>query len=291
MRDDVTPGDGTGTPHREDHYNDIYYGHTAVMGVAGLTPDNSVEGATASQVANAIRLIRNGVVSMRKNTAVNYTVLDNDYFTTINVDTTSADTTITLPLLANNYGRRIRIMHVRGGTNKVIIAPNATDTNSLTSDGLATLELLNVGEYVEFEANDTGSALFWQAVNISILRGPWTPSIGGTATYNLQNGVWFKNRNKYTAFFDLHINTIGTGSATTISGLPANNNGVIECAGGISSWNNIAIAITMLAPIVPISTNTIKFNFASGAGATTIGFNLNLFQNNARVVGFVEFYV
>lgn len=165
-RDDVTPGDGTGTPVREDWQADLYYGLRAILDKAGLTPDNSEEGVVTSQVADAMQYIINGVTGQRANKNTGYTILDNDFYRTIYVDTTSADVTITMPLLANNYGRRIRIIHAKSAATpfKVIIAPNGTDTNSLTNDGLAAVWLPKVGDYIEFEANDTTGALLWQSV-------------------------------------------------------------------------------------------------------------------------------
>lgn len=81
----------------------------------------------------------------------NYTVLDDDNYERIEVDTTSGDITITLPLKANNLKRKIEIANVKGGTNKVIIAPNATDANKLSSDGLAAIWLPKVGDFVAFQ--------------------------------------------------------------------------------------------------------------------------------------------
>lgn len=54
MRDDTIPGDGNGTPVREDWQQDMYYALRAVMDLAGLTPDDTEEGVTTSQFADAI---------------------------------------------------------------------------------------------------------------------------------------------------------------------------------------------------------------------------------------------
>ena len=48
----------------------------------------------------------------------------------------------------------------------------------------------------------------------------WTPSVGGTATYVEQYGVYTKIGRLVTFSGICHINTIGTGSSSTISGLP-----------------------------------------------------------------------
>lgn len=50
--------------------------------------------------------------------------------------------------------------------------------------------------------------------------GTWTPSVGGTATYTYQTGTYTKVGKLVTVFCRMTINTIGTGSAQRISGLP-----------------------------------------------------------------------
>ena len=61
-----------------------------------------------------------------------YAITDSDGYARIEVDTTSGDITITMPLMANNRGRRIEIANIKGGTNKVIIAPHASDSSKLS---------------------------------------------------------------------------------------------------------------------------------------------------------------
>jgi hypothetical protein len=51
-------------------------------------------------------------------------------------------------------------------------------------------------------------------------EGTWTPAVGGTATYTAQTGHYVKVGHLVWIACHLHINAIGTGSTTTISGLP-----------------------------------------------------------------------
>ncbi len=51
-------------------------------------------------------------------------------------------------------------------------------------------------------------------------EGTWTPSIGGTATYNVQAGRYTKIGRQVTIEAMLYINAIGTGATFMISGLP-----------------------------------------------------------------------
>ncbi|NDG03549.1 MAG: hypothetical protein EB119_10270 [Synechococcaceae bacterium WBB_34_004] len=78
-------------------------------------------------------------------------------------------------------------------------------------------------------------------------EGTWTPSIGGTATYNTQQGSYTKiGRQVFVSAF-LSVNLIGTGSATVVSGLPftaaANNQGGMH----FRYFNQIASNVVYLA--------------------------------------------
>lgn len=51
-------------------------------------------------------------------------------------------------------------------------------------------------------------------------EGTWTPSVGGSATYNSQQGSYIKIGRAVMVYCSLDINAIGTGSTSEISGLP-----------------------------------------------------------------------
>jgi len=90
-----------------------------------------------------------GGTSIKSATSAGYTILDNDKYTDIFCDSTGGDCPIVMPLLANNILRKIRIFHVKGdGSHKVTIAPNGTDANKLTVDGLNSLYLPKIGNYI-----------------------------------------------------------------------------------------------------------------------------------------------
>jgi hypothetical protein len=81
-------------------------------------------------------------------------------------------------------------------------------------------------------------------------EGTWTPSVGGTATYGAQRNGWYiKVGNLVTIACDLSIGTIGTGSATTVSGLPFPNNGggVTNGGGAVSYFASLATTVYSLA--------------------------------------------
>ena len=51
-------------------------------------------------------------------------------------------------------------------------------------------------------------------------EGTFTPSVGGNATYNSQIGKYVKIGRSVTIKLEVHINVIGTGSTSTITGIP-----------------------------------------------------------------------
>ena len=51
-------------------------------------------------------------------------------------------------------------------------------------------------------------------------EGTFTPSVGGNATYNSQIGKYIKIGRSVTIKLEMHINVIGTGSTSTVTGIP-----------------------------------------------------------------------
>lgn len=100
-------------------------------------------------------------------------------------------------------------------SNKTIPAPTVTGTATFT--GLIDASGASAGQ-LSFPATQNASA----GANVldDYEEGTWTPSLGGTATYTAQIGKYTKVGNKVTVWCSLAVNLIGTGSTTTISGLP-----------------------------------------------------------------------
>ena len=97
-----------------------------------------------------------------------YSILDNDNYGRVEVDTTAGAVTITLPLMANNIGRKITIAFVKNDASAdvVTVSPHATDANKLSNDGLASIILPKVGNYVSLvQSSNSG---FWEITAESI---------------------------------------------------------------------------------------------------------------------------
>lgn len=120
-------------------------------------------------------------------------------------------------------------------------------------------------------------------------EGTWTPSVGGNATYNVQEGQYVKVGQLVYIFFDIAINVLGTGSTSTISGVPFTAANIPNVASAytlsFSYYANIATSVTWLSGYVPENATTISCsgNQTSASSIQVNGFAV--FANGARISG------
>ena len=117
-------------------------------------------------------------------------------------------------------------------------------------------------------------------------EGTWTPSIGGTATYNSRWGSYTKVGRIVTCQFWVSVNAIGTGSATTITGLPFTINNPTyanDTSGGPVTY--FASSVTSVYTLNIRGTAGAASVFFSGttAASTTINNSVSVFQNSAAI--------
>jgi hypothetical protein len=123
------------------------------------------------------------------------------------------------------------------------------------------------------------------ALNNSTLNdyeiGTWTPSLGGTATYTAQSARYTKIGNVVTIELDMTVSTIGTGSTTTITGLPFT---VAASPGGavyVGYYSNLATSVTFLNGRLDGSGTYITMQGTTG-NINIVGSSA-IFGNGARV--------
>ncbi len=121
-------------------------------------------------------------------------------------------------------------------------------------------------------------------------EGTWTPSLGGTATYTTRLASYVKVGRLVTVFCYISVNSIGTGSAIQISGLPFSVSSDIGAgSGAISYLASIATSVVFITAYgnsgLP---TTVQFRTLTAAGATAG--NASIFQNSA-IVEFTMTYV
>lgn len=99
-------------------------------------------------------------------------------------------------------------------------------------------------------------------------EGTWTPSVGGSATYTSQSGTYTKIGNMVYIQGLLQINSLGTGSSSTISGLPFSASGSEPSSTiHVGIWTTTAVNYVYLA--LTTSGSTLAFQGASAATAST----------------------
>jgi hypothetical protein len=106
-------------------------------------------------------------------------------------------------------------------------------------------------------------------------EGTFTPSVGGDATYTSRGGTYTKIGRKVSVAGQIVINTLGTGSATTVSDLPFVSSVLTPAYVGI--FQNLAINVVFLLGTIPGTTSRIDFTSIATATATA--------PNDASVIG------
>jgi hypothetical protein len=116
-------------------------------------------------------------------------------------------------------------------------------------------------------------------------EGTWTPSLGGTATYSGQTGTYVKvGRIVYVTCL-LVVNSIGTGSTTTISGLPfaGFNSANINLPLGVRTWQSLAISVLYIVPLAVGNSTTVVFANTNTAGTSVGTDSAAIFGNSSRI--------
>jgi predicted RecA/RadA family phage recombinase len=118
-------------------------------------------------------------------------------------------------------------------------------------------------------------------------EGTWTPSLGGNTTYAVQSGRYTRVGRFVFASFRVDVTTLGTGSASTISGLPFATGDDLS-GGSVPYFTGIARSVTEL--VCSSSSSSVVFSDLTAA-ATGINFTTSIFQNGAGVRGSVHYQV
>ena len=116
-------------------------------------------------------------------------------------------------------------------------------------------------------------------------EGTWTPNVGGTATYTVQEGFYVKVGQLVYLQCKIIINVLGTGSTTTISGLPFTSLSTTNSSvgtGAVKDFASLATSVTTLVSAVQVGASTINFGGLTAAG-TSMTAGITVFGNSARI--------
>ena len=110
-------------------------------------------------------------------------------------------------------------------------------------------------------------------------EGTWTPTLGGTATYNDQEGHYIKVGGLVYITCRINVNNIGTGSANRIQGLPFTS----AEEGALSSEYLSGLAVTTSFITFRTAGDSIYAFYASTATWSTLSGNPDYLQNGTAV--------
>ena len=123
-------------------------------------------------------------------------------------------------------------------------------------------------------------------------EGTWTPSVGGSAGYNSQVGKYTKVGNMVTVWFNQYLAAIGTGSTTTISGLPFAVSNIAEFnvnGNQLSYFTGLNGTYTFVAAYVVRNATTISFVTVGGSGASSSSADTAVLQSNCDIYGNITY--
>jgi hypothetical protein len=179
-----------------------------------------------------------------------------------------------LPIVQSGVTRKVSVANLTAGR-----AMSATQL-TLTTGNL----IVAAGQGIDFSANPNPPGVTSELLN-DYEQGTWTPTLGGNATYTQQGGTYTKVGRIVTVEGRLIVNAIGSGSTTTVSGLPFtvfNAALGITANGTIGYFANIATASTYFSITANNNATSCIFNSTAAAVATAT-FSPSIFGNGTRV--------
>ena len=110
--------------------------------------------------------------------------------------------------------------------------------------------------------------------------GTWTPTLGGTAVYNIQQGIYTKIGNTVTIHFAIRPSSIGTGSSFNIFGIPFPH--LAGYSSGLSISFYDGVSTTTVGVTGEVYNSQIAL-YPKTTAVTGISNTTAFFQNNARL--------
>ena len=181
------------------------------------------------------------------------------------------------------------------GTGIITITPPATNTNRAITLPDAAGAIVVSGTTpslngIAFPATQSASA---DANTLDDYEeGTWTPTVGGTSTYQAgRYGIYTKVGNIVTCQFQIPINLIGTGSLTQMSGFPfASANISSVQTGCVSYYESLAINTIFVSFYISNNSTVASFATKSASGATADNAP-SLFGNSTVIYGAITYRV
>ena len=166
------------------------------------------------------------------------------------------------------------------GAGASVFSP-ATNTLAFGTNGSERLRVLAAGG-LTFNG-DTAAA---NALD-DYEEGTWTPTLGGNATYTVQQGRYTKVGNIVNVTFRLKVDVLGTGSNATMSGMPFT--GEFIQAGYYGGYFNLATNVIFLAFYFSTGSNIVNVSQSASGASVTNG--PVIYGNGTEVIGGITYRV
>ena len=196
-----------------------------------------------------------------------------------------ADTTLqfTDSVAFNSYisakGGVFRFQPTGNGVS-VLTVDGGTASTSLT--GLLDISSAAAGQ-IKFPATQSAST---DANTLDDYEeGTWTPSVGGTATYSIQNATYVKIGQLVTVWADVQINSIGSGNTTQIQGLPFTSRSAAPApvmGAALGYFAGVATSVVTIVPRMDGGSTTMVLGSLTAA-STGVGSSA-LWADAARII-------
>jgi len=175
------------------------------------------------------------------------------------IDTVSGSNTLTL-----------------GSTNTSTISVGSPISNGLTLSDNILFDTASKGIYLGVTSATSSNLLD------DYEEGTWTPNVGGNATYTVQTGDYIKIGKLVYVTGIIQINNLGTGSNTTIVGLPFSGDNSNPFNGSVGYFNSLASSVVNITPYNQLGNTNINFRTLTSASNSS-GTSNTIFQNGTRV--------
>ena len=111
-----------------------------------------------------------------------------------------------------------------GSSSSILVLYNSSLASkfSVRDDGyITTTNNIGIasGQGIDFSGNANAAGMTSELLD-DYEEGTFTPSVGGNATYTSQIGKYIKIGRSVTIKLEMHINVLGTGSTSTVTGIP-----------------------------------------------------------------------
>jgi hypothetical protein len=244
-----------------------------VVGTAGSTNLNGISNWGVGDWAAF-----NGSVWQRVEGGANLNGVDLSVSGTSTLSGLTASTALAL----NASKEIVSVTNTGTGNNVLQTAPTLVGDVTLSTGNLV---IGTSGKGIDFSATPgTGTSELFADYE----EGTWTPSLGGSTTYNARTGNYIKIGNLVYARFNLNILAIGSGSTTAVTGLPFTP-AAIRMAGSMAYWAGLATNVLYLGVYADVYTN-ISFISQTAAG-TDVTDGPAIFGSGTVMQAMVVYYI